>query len=79
MDKRPTGILLGTAGERLTSMSTLELYANLRLAQAGDGDFQGLVPTERLLHRMEAELRDRPLQDRVVAEARVEALMHDDR
>jgi hypothetical protein len=69
--------MAGTVGERLASMSTLDLYANLRLAMEGDGDFQGVVPTARLLDQMESEWRERPLQDRLVAEARMDAILHE--
>lgn len=77
MEGRTVGILAGTAGERLASMSTFELCANLRMTWDGDGDFQGVVPTNRLLDKMASEWLDRPLRDRVVAEARMDALMNE--
>ena len=78
MDGRAVGILAGTAGEHLASMSTFELYANLRMTWDGDGDFHGVIPTDRLLDKMASEWLDRPLRDRVVAEARMDAILNEE-
>lgn len=49
------------------SMSTRELRSAIQLAEADGG--KGVHPSPRLLERLQEEWEERPLQDRLAAEA----------
>ena len=65
--------ILQTPNERVAAMSTLELCASLHGARsvAPEDDVVPIGP--RLLLRMEREWDDRPVRDRVAAEAALRA------
>lgn len=51
------------------SMSTADLYAALQLGRAALENDDPVHPSPRLLERMDSEWRQRPVTDRIAAEA----------